>query len=250
MNPKTLMPSPLEEGAELPAPKSKRREKLPPHEKMVRKVAGPKYKRIDYTSFAGRVFDRLTAIHPAQSSKRGIYWEFQCQCGKISTHSARKVRGGFIKSCGCLKNELSSARSFKHGLCESSEYRIYASMKQRCHNPEAVGYNNYGRRGIKVCDRWLHSFENFLEDMGRRPSKNHSLDRIDNNGNYEPENVRWATRDQQNINNSTTLYLEHQGIKMTLLEWAYKTGMKYCTLLTRIRRGWAVERALTQLKQK
>src|SRR5688500_16157023 len=118
----------------------------------------------------------------------------------------------------------------KHGLRNCSEYRAWASMKQRCLNPKVVAYPQYGQRGIKVCDRWLTSFPNFYADMGPRPSPSHSLDRIDNDGDYTPDNCRWATRVEQGRNQRTNVLFTHNGKTQCLTAWSEEIGIPADTL--------------------
>jgi hypothetical protein len=129
---------------------------------------------------------------------------FRCDCGTEKAIDERHVRRGFIRSCGCLHSELAAVALTTHGHAKpahrSTEYRIWYAMKDRTLNPRSKPYPNYGGRGITVCDRWRDSFEAFLSDMGRRPSALYSIDRIDNDGNYEPGNCRWATWQQQAAN--------------------------------------------------
>jgi homospermidine synthase len=116
-------------------------------------------------------------------------------------------------------------------------------MRHRCNNMDAVGYQHYGGRGIKVCERW-NSFEKFLADMGERPA-GHSIDRIDVNGNYEPDNCRWATAEAQRNNTRRSIFLTHNGETKTVRQWADALGMPYGKLRSRIKRGWTTERALS-----
>lgn len=132
-----------------------------------------------------------------------------------------------------------------HGLSRSRVYSIYGSMLARCTNPDAGNYENYGGRGINVCDRWYESFEAFFEDMGHPPSPEHTLDRIDGRGDYEPGNCRWATRVQQQNNRSNTVWITYHGKTLSVMEWAQRIGVQYMTLYLRIKRGWGVQRALT-----
>ncbi len=130
-------------------------------------------------------------------------------------------------------------------LKDIPEYEVWKKMRQRCCNPRHTSYRNYGGRGIEVCSRW-DAFRAFLDDMGHRPSPKHSLDRIDNGGNYEPENCRWATPQQQQRNRRNNHLLTHNGQTMSIAEWSDQTGIHRRTLLNRIsRNGWTVERALT-----
>jgi ubiquitin len=141
------------------------------------------------------------------------------------------------------------AAMVKHGCSgknKTPEYRSWACAKDRCYNKKATGYNNYGGRGIKVCDRWLHSFENFLEDMGLKPTPKHSLDRIDVNGNYELSNCRWATQFTQSRNRKGTVLFTYNGESLCVSDWANKIGMNEQTLEKRLRiMKWSVEKALT-----
>lgn len=141
----------------------------------------------------------------------------------------------------------------KHGECkdrrkgipETPEYQSWHAMKQRCYNPSAVKYDRYGGRGITVCHRWRTSFQNFLDDMGRKPSPSHSIDRIDNDGNYEPSNCRWATRQEQTRNTTSTNLLTYNGETLCVTDWAAKIGIAPNTLANRLAVGWPLAKALT-----
>jgi hypothetical protein len=126
------------------------------------------------------------------------------------------------------------------------EYRAWRSMKARCHIPSSSGFANYGGRGIYVCDRWRHDYEAFLVDVGRKPSADHSLDRVDNDGPYAPGNVRWATRSEQGQNRRTNALVTAFGRTQCIEAWAAETGLKDCTIWRRLWRGWDPERALSQ----
>jgi hypothetical protein len=136
-------------------------------------------------------------------------------------------------------------RPVKHGMHGSPEYRAWQQMRQRCQNPGNQRFDRYGGRGIKVCPRWDGSFLAFYADMGPRPSPTHSLDRIDNDGDYSPENCRWATRAEQNRNRGDCIILDHDGMRMTVAEWARHLGINVRTLSLRIEQGWDAVRALT-----
>jgi hypothetical protein len=150
-----------------------------------------------------------------------------------------------VLSCGCHKAATTRKRRLKHGMSSSTEFRIWNHMVQRCVNPNDAQYPRYGGRGIKVCAGWLASFEAFLADMGRRPGRRYSLDRIDVNGDYESGNCRWATRAEQAANTRRNHRITCHGETLTVSEWAKKTGLHRKTITRRIQGGMPVESAIS-----
>lgn len=181
----------------------------------------------------GRVFGRLTVIERAENRGKEPCWVVVCNCGSTRSVLGSSLRSGQTRSCGCLAREVTASRSKTHGMAKSPEWKIWASIKFRCSNPSFTGWRDYGGRGISVCERWRTSFEAFMLDMGPRPSPNHQIDRIDNDGDYSPHNCRWSTRDQNMRNRRVTTRVDG----MTLMEISKATGINYNTLKTRHRRG-------------
>jgi len=191
----------------------------------------------------GQVFGKLTVLaresdYIPSKGQRRRQWQCACACGATTVVRTGHLRSGAVRSCGCGRKAL------KHGLARSSEYRIWTGMRQRCENSNHPEYKNYGGRGISVSPEWL-SFTVFYEDMGPRPSAKHELDRIDNNGNYQKGNVRWATRTQQCANTRKTVLIEVSPGEFLPREVAAKKfGLSPSTLRYRLRSGWDTFTAL------
>lgn len=193
--------------------------------------------KIDLT---GKRFGRLTVLTKSPEKKdRSYTWVCQCDCGKI-THpiiTNRLLHGG-TRSCGCLRNDLTRQRSVKHGMYSTRLYGVWSAMKRRCLNPNVDRYKSYGGRGITICDEWINDFQAFCDwaiANGYRDGL--SIDRIDNDGDYCPENCRWITMAEQAGNKSSTILVEINGESKTLVEWSHITGILYGTLYRRYLRG-------------
>ena len=150
-------------------------------------------------NISGVIFGRLKALSPAESKGKKTVWNCLCECGRLTKVFYWNLKQGNTTSCGCLHSEVMSkiCKDIRttHGMSRTREYRTWRGMVQRCTNPDSIKWISYGGRGITVCERWL-KFENFYQDMGNRPL-GRSLDREDNDGNYEPSNCRWATSKEQ-----------------------------------------------------
>jgi len=169
-------------------------------------------------------FGRLTAIKiGCRDKNRAILWLCKCDCGMFTYVSSSSLVRGQSKSCGCFQKELAAIRSTTHGHTKgkrTSEYLSWSSMLSRCYNKNKKGYHNYGGRSIEVCDRWrgIHGFENFLADMGYKPYPHASHDRIDNDGNYELNNCKWATPQEQAKNRRCSRAIQNISDELVLKE--------------------------------
>lgn len=181
----------------------------------------------------GQTFGKLTTIVQVGKNKNGTtLWRCQCSCGKQSTVPWTRLTSGTTRSCGCLRGHHLRT----HGQTKLPEYTVWAAMLARCRNPKATNYRFYGGRGIRVCDRW-HHFPHFLADVGRKPDTSMTLDRIDGNGNYEPGNVRWASRLQQAQNVRHNVNITARGKTQSISVWSRETGINPITLRKRVRMG-------------
>lgn len=187
----------------------------------------------------GEKFGRLTVIKRADNKGPLTAWECRCQCGNVVVVRSQDLRRGRQKSCGCKQHDNLLERNSKHLASGTRPYRIWKGMKSRCYNPNTPTYKDYGARGIQVCERWRDSFENFWADMRDSYADNLSIDRIDNDRDYCPENCRWADRTTQNRNSRQNVVTHTRYGTLVLSELAEKTGLNYGTLKGRKQRGWA-----------
>lgn len=188
---------------------------------------------------SSQTFGRLTVIGRAPRAGRKAHWICLCACGNRLDAEGVKLRRGNVRSCGCLLRDLST----KHGLSRSPEYVVWKGMRQRCHNPRSMSYVDYGARGITICERW-NDFSLFLADMGPRPSMAHTIERLENNGNYEPANCIWATRQQQGKNTRRVRRLLFEGQSISINEIAVMSGYKPKSVATFLRSGRTIEQIL------
>jgi len=188
---------------------------------------------------SGQKFNKLTVISRATNDGTRARWNCICDCGKKKVLRGNSISSGRTKSCGCILGSHVGS----HGHSMRAIYRTWSSMKQRCLNRNNSSYLRYGARGITVCDRWLNSFENFYADMGERPA-GLSLDRIDNNGNYEPDNCKWSTVKEQASNTRYNVFITMNGVRNTFSEWSRITGVPLTTIHDRLKRGLSPEEIL------
>lgn len=199
---------------------------------------------------AGDRYGRLTILREVEPvitpTNKQRCFECVCDCGSVKRYRLCSMRSGGTVSCGCFAKEVASESARTHGLSSSVEYGIWSNMIRRCNNENDANYHNYGGRGIAVCDRWRQSFSAFYEDMGARPSVKHSIDRINNNGNYEPSNCRWATAKEQSRNKRMNYLVEYNGETKCVSEWAEVYGFKPSILYNRlVKQGWPFEKAVS-----
>ncbi len=201
---------------------------------------------------SGQRFGRLTVISFAGIDKFGNKtWFCRCDCGKEKIISRGHLKKGDAQSCGCLKSEITTKRNIKHGYVGTKLYNVYHNMKERCLNPSRNDYSRYGGRGICVCEEWKEDFKTFQKWAFENGYKdNLTIDRIDVNGNYEPSNCRWVDGITQANNKRNSYYVEYNGKKLTISEWARETGISPSLIRYRLNKGWPIERALTETPHK
>ena len=198
----------------------------------------------------GQKFGRLTLIERVENNKfNQVQWKCRCDCGKEVIVKAYSLTTGQTKSCGCLKKEQDFINiiKVKHKKCNTRLYNIWRDMKWRCNSPKSKRHKFYYDKGIKVCQEWQEDFMNFYDwAMANGYKDNLTLDRINNNGNYEPKNCRWATITEQNNNQSNNIRIKYNESEYTLSELSKIYNIKRATLYDRIKRGWTIDEALNR----
>lgn len=195
----------------------------------------------------GDRYGRLIVLRSAPPRRgKNKYWFCVCDCGTQKEFRDSHLRSGDTTSCGCLVREISKVKSMSHGMSYTPIYAVWNSMLRRCFCPTNKSYRHYGGRGITVCERW-HRFENFFADMGE-PSKGLSLDRIDNDGPYSPDNCRWANREEQQCNRRGNRRISAFGKSLTLSQAARTFSLSSNTIRMRLQVGWKAEDAVSKPK--
>lgn len=193
----------------------------------------------------GRTFGALLVISFAGKSETlGPLWVCKCSCGKEVVRCSASLKNRHPHSCGCKVREFLAKMSKTHGQSGTREHRAWGRIKERCYRKNHDQYEYYGARGIKVCDRWLESFQNFIEDMGTCPP-NMTIERIDCNGHYEPSNCKWATNLEQQNNKRTNVKMEWNGKILTCAQWARETGLSVGIIHYRLKKRRPIEKILT-----
>jgi hypothetical protein len=203
-------------------------------------------KLIDLT---GRRFGRLLVVRLAtpeeRANRKDVYWLCKCDCGNEKIISGHSLKRGLILSCSCLQKEITSKRTKTHGESRTKFYKLWNGIIDRCENPTSSSYHNYGAKGITVCTEW-HKYENFKEwALANGYKEGLSIDRIDNNKGYYPENCRWVTFQEQQNNKKDNHYITYNNKTMSLGDWARELKCERATIYARLQRGWTEEEAVS-----
>jgi hypothetical protein len=198
-----------------------------PIPRRVRNLSGRQYGKLKVISYAGIIGGQYS-------------WLCLCECGQEIVLAGEHIKRKRNSKCICSSRQdlrIPEPWNPSHGIAKHPLYNIWIGMIDRCRNPNNISYKRYGDRGIQVCDRWMNSIESFAEDMGPRPSAVHSIDRLDNDGPYSPENCEWRTSAEQNRNQCSNVWFEHEGRKMVISDWAKELGVERKTLIHRLKIG-------------
>ena len=198
---------------------------------------------------SGNKYGRWTVIQFDRVFKGQYYWLCRCECGTEKSVYSANLKNKKSLSCGCLAIELASQREKTHGKCKTRIYRLWAGMKTRCTNKKEPAYKFYGGRGVKVCDRWMNSFEAFYADMGDPPDENSSIERLDVNGDYCPENCTWIDFSKQACNTRNNVVIEYRGEKKCVAEWCRTLGLPYKLVIGRMEHGKSFHQAISAPKR-
>jgi len=197
-----------------------------------------------FIDLTGKTFNRLTVLERAKNKHgESSKWKCQCICGKKFITRGFAIRSGKTKSCGCLNKELSVIANTIHGMWKTHEYHTWQSMIQRCYNPKNPKFKRYGARNISICKKWKNDFKIFFNDMGKCPPS-FTIERIDNDGNYEPSNCKWASAKEQANNTSRNALVTINSWTLNITQWATYVGLNARTIRTRLRLGWPIEKAI------
>jgi hypothetical protein len=200
-------------------------------------------------NLTGKTFGRLTVVEFDHSKDKKSYWKCKCICGNITISRSDQLKNGQTKSCGCLKKETDkinfSKRNF-HYKSHTRIHKIWLGMKDRCFNSKTPAYKWYGLKGVIVCEEWKNDFMQFYNwAMANGYNDTLTIDRIDTNGNYEPNNCSWTTMIEQANNTTRNHFLTYNNETHTIMEWVRKTGLSRSAIRGRLKRGWSIEKTLT-----
>lgn len=189
-----------------------------------------------------RIFGALKVIDRAHKNKHGVYtWNCLCECGNKINIPGGSLTSGNTKSCGCNAHN----KKHYHNMSKTNIHKIWRGLLARCYTKTATGYKHYGGRGIEVSDEWKNDFMKFWKDMGDMPSKDHSIDRIDNNRNYSKNNCKWSTKEEQANNKRNSRLITYNGETKTATQWSVDLGGNKMLVATRLYKGWSEERAVS-----
>ena len=194
-----------------------------------------------FDDLTGNKYGRLTVIRRVPNMNGHTMWLCKCECETEISVAARHLKSGDTRSCGCYRKEAMAS----HFMSKTRLYKIWSNMKTRCNNPQNKRYTDYGARGIRVCNEWNSNFDSFYNwSMSSGYSDSLTIDRINVNGNYEPDNCRWITKAEQNSNKRNTVFITYNGITETMAWWANKLNLYKATISKRHRKGWSDEECL------
>jgi hypothetical protein len=200
---------------------------------------------LNIKDMTGMVFGLLTVVDRAPSRRNSAYWNCQCSCGGVTSVRGADLRNGKTKSCGCIHTEQLAKRSTKHGMSRSPEYMVWHSLVARCSRSNCAAYPLYGGRGIKLGESFS-TFQKFYDVIGDRPSKHHSVERIDNNGDYEAGNCVWATDVEQSRNKRTNVNITHDGRTQCLADWAKESKFSESNFYYRYyKKKWSISQLMS-----